>query len=176
MTKIAVVEANQQDAALLSELGAQTFVDTFGDLYQAADLQRFLSESHSPEAYRRLLGNPANRAFLARRGLEPMGYAVTGPCKLPLDPPVNNAGELQRIYVRQAAQNQGVGSLLFHACLQDLRQRFDAVFLGVFSENTGAHRFYQRNGFVKVGEYVFMVGDHADREWIMEWRGASVSQ
>ena len=38
------------DAAVLAELGARTFVDSFGQLYSAEDLQAFLDESHSIEA------------------------------------------------------------------------------------------------------------------------------
>ena len=71
-----------------------------------------------------------------------MGYAVTGPCKLPLDPPVENAGELQRIYVTQSAQNQGVGSQLFQACMRDLRQRFATVFSWCFSRRIPVHTVF----------------------------------
>jgi ribosomal protein S18 acetylase RimI-like enzyme len=37
----------------------------------------------------------------------------------------------------------------------------------VWSENTRALRFYAEYGFTKLGQYQFMVGDHADQEWIM---------
>ena len=40
------------------------------------------------------------------------------------------------------------------------------LWIGVWSENYGAQRLYARHGFEIVGEYSFMVGDHADRELI----------
>jgi ribosomal protein S18 acetylase RimI-like enzyme len=48
-----------------------------------------------------------------------------------------------------------------------LEERFDHLYVGVYSENFRAQELYRRYGFEKVGEYHFMVGDHADLEWIM---------
>jgi ribosomal protein S18 acetylase RimI-like enzyme len=47
---------------------------------------------------------------------------------------------------------------------QDLRP----VYIGVWSENVGAQRFYDRYGFSKVGEYGFQVGKTVDREFILK--------
>jgi ribosomal protein S18 acetylase RimI-like enzyme len=37
------------------------------------------------------------------------------------------------------------------------------IWIGVWSENLGAQRFYARRGFEKVGEYGFPVGKTVDR-------------
>ena len=42
-----------------------------------------------------------------------------------------------------------------------------AVWIGVWSENFGAQRFYERHGFEKVGEYYFPVGETRDLEFIL---------
>ena len=41
------------------------------------------------------------------------------------------------------------------------------MWIGVWSENHGARRFYARHGFKKVGEYGFHVGDTIDQEYIL---------
>ena len=41
------------------------------------------------------------------------------------------------------------------------------IWIGVYSENHGAQRFYQRRGWRKVGEYHFPVGTVRDLEWIL---------
>ena len=41
------------------------------------------------------------------------------------------------------------------------------LWIGVWSENLGAQRFYARRGFGIVGEYIFPVGRARDREFIM---------
>ena len=51
----AIRRATPDDIPALAELGATTFVETFGHLYRPEDLQSFLEESHSEAAYARVL-------------------------------------------------------------------------------------------------------------------------
>lgn len=51
--------------------------------------------------------------------------------------------------------------------LERVRERGrPALFLSVFSGNTGAKRLYARHGFRHLGEYLFEVGQQRDREFI----------
>jgi hypothetical protein len=50
--------ATAADAEALAELGAHTFTDTFGHLYQPDDLEIFL-QNHSPENWDKELNDPA---------------------------------------------------------------------------------------------------------------------
>ena len=99
------------DAAVLSELGAQTFIDSFGHLYSTEDLQAFLDESHSVEAYATLLASPVYAVWVAVEGDEAIGYALAGPCGLPHEDVRPEDGELKRLYVSSRAQGGGVGAL-----------------------------------------------------------------
>jgi diamine N-acetyltransferase len=77
------------------------------------------------------------------------------------------AGELRQLYVRSAFQNRRLGVRLFDAALQWLDAHYSPLYIGVWSKNFGAQRFYGRYGFVKVGEYGFPVGKTVDREFIL---------
>lgn len=44
----------------------------------------------------------------------------------------------------------------------------EPLYIGVWSENFGAQRLYARYGFQPVGEYLFPVGQHRDREFILK--------
>ena len=77
-------------------------------------------------------------------------------------------GELKRLYLRRDVQNGGWGGRLFDAALAWLlRDGPRAVWIGVYSENPGAQRFYFRRGWEKVGEYHFPVGTVRDLEFIL---------
>lgn len=166
---VRIRSAEVADAEALAALGAATFIESFGSLYSRSDLDAFLEDGHSADAYRTLLADPAYALWIAEgEGGDAIGYAVAGPCGLPVADLPPRSGELKRIYLRASAQGGGVGGRLLAAALDDLRARFDHVYIGVFSENFGAHRLYRRFGFEKVGEYQFMVGEQADREWIMK--------
>jgi diamine N-acetyltransferase len=49
------------------------------------------------------------------------------------------------------------------------------IWIGVWSENYRAQRFYERHGFLKVGEYGFPVGGTLDHEFILRRRAESFS-
>ena len=53
-----------------------------------------------------------------------------------------------------------------------LRDGPRTLWIGVWSENHGAQRFYARHGFVHVGEYEFPVGRVRDREFILRREAA----
>ena len=155
-------------ADALAALGAATFIEAFGHLYRPEDLNAFLREHHSPDSYRRLIADPETRIWVAKDADGALGaYAIAAPCTLPVEDMPQRSGELSRLYALQAHQGAGLGGRMLAIALDWLEQRFDHVFLSVYSQNDGAIRLYKRNGFEKVGAYSFMVGDHADPEFIM---------
>ncbi len=162
--------AGAGDAGALAAIGARTFIETFGHLYDPADLDAFLAEKHSVATNERLLADPAFALWLLEAGREPVGYAVAGPCRLPAPNMPETAGELARLYVSKEAQGGGLGGRLLEEALDWMRARFHPIYLSVYAENHGAQRLYARHGFRKIHEYEYMVGAHADPEWIMELR------
>ena len=73
------------------------------------------------------------------------------------------AGELYQLYLGEAAKGSGVADALMEWAYAKARALGgDTLYLSVFAENHRARRFYDRHGFVEVGPYEFMVGDHAD--------------
>jgi ribosomal protein S18 acetylase RimI-like enzyme len=166
---ITIRRADAADAARLAELGAVTFTETFGHLYQPKDLDAFLSGSRSPERYGRMLANARMGLWLALDRGTPVGYAVVGPCKLPCENLEPTAGEVQELYVLSDYHGHQIGTRLLATALEWLAaERFAPLYVGVWSENLGAQRLYQRYGFEKVGEYGFPVGDHVDHEFILK--------
>jgi diamine N-acetyltransferase len=162
--------AHRGDLDQLTELGRETFSQTFGALYSAEDLSSFLDASHSPDLYRDWLSDPVvDLWILEDEAATAVGYAMLRPCHLPVDPLPPGALELSRIYLLGHAQGGGRGSALLNTVLERVEERGrPSLFLSVFSGNTGAQRLYARHGFRHVGEYLFEVGEQRDREFI--WR------
>jgi ribosomal protein S18 acetylase RimI-like enzyme len=105
--------------------------------------------------------------LVGAEGESAVGFALAGYCKLPVANLEPTAGELRQLYVRSTHQQHGLGTRLFEAALAWLEQRYSPLYIGVWSQNYGAQRFYGRYGFVKVGEYGFPVGKTVDREFIL---------
>lgn len=162
--------ASPDDVAAAAELGAATFVETFGHLYAPEDLQTFLQKNHSQENWSRTLADPRRAIWLVEHeNGRTIGFLVVGACKLPVQQMEVEAGEVQQLYVLSEFHNLRLGARLMELGLEWLEsQGRTPVYIGVWSENYGAHRFYARYGFSKVGEYGFPVGKTVDREFILK--------
>lgn len=160
--------ATPDDAEALSRIGAETFTETFGHLYPPEDLAAFLESAYGLEKTRRDLADPAKAAWLVEMNGEVVGHALAGACDLPHDDVTPDCGELKRLYVLKRLQGDGTGSRLLAEALAWLeRDGPRPLWIGVWSENHGAQRLYNRMGFDKVGEYEFAVGQTRDREFIL---------
>jgi ribosomal protein S18 acetylase RimI-like enzyme len=158
--------ATTADSAALAELGARTFIDTFGHLYQPTDLELFL-QNHSPDNWDKELADPAFAVRVAESDGRLVGYAKLGPPHLPFEPR-GEAAELRQIYVLEEMKGQGVAQALVDWVIDRARQRkADYLYLSVFTENQRALRFYEKLGFEREGTYAFMVGTHADEDIVM---------
>ena len=110
---------------------------------------------------------PRGQAPASSATQAPIGYVTACPAQLPHPDVAPGDGEIQRLYILQGHQGAGRGTALLNTALEWLeRDGPRTLWIGVWSENYGAQRFYARHGFEIVGEYSFMVGDHADRELI----------
>jgi ribosomal protein S18 acetylase RimI-like enzyme len=160
--------ANPADAAVLAEIGRRTFAETFGHLYPPADLAAFLGDAHGLARAQADLADPASAAWLAFDGEEVVGYVLAGHCGLPHDEVVPPCGEIKRLYLLKGRQGGGLGGRLFDAAAAWLTRAGPMdLWIGVWSQNHGAQRFYARRGFEQVGEYGFQVGSTIDREFIL---------
>lgn len=164
----AVRSARPVDAAALSRLAIDTFVATFGHLYKEEDLEAFLKKNHAPEVYAKLLADPAYGIWVAGRESALLAYCVAGPCDLPVPDMPPNSGELARLYLREEAKGSGLAQEMLDLALDWLKARYEHIYLSVYYENFRAQRLYASRGFVKIHDYFYMVGNHADPEWIME--------
>ena len=164
-----VRRATGADAEILSALATRTFVETFGHLYPDDDLQGFLNEAYAVERQRVILEHPAYAVWLLEADGVAIGHAAAGPCGLPHADVQPADGELKRLYLLKDHQSCGWGSRLFETALAWLqREGPRTLWIGVWSENFGAQRFYARYGFTQVGEYQFPVGRVLDREFILK--------
>ena len=187
--------ATLEDADALSALASTCFTQTFGHLYAPDDLDHFIHEAYSPEVLRAELADPKRPTWLlfleeseadatapectdARTASEGtlIGYVTACPANLPHPEVKEGDGEVQRLYLLQEYQGGGRGSMMLEHALNWLEADGPrTLWIGAWSENYGAQRLYGRYGFTKVGEYSFMVGDHADREFILR-RDAAVKE
>ncbi|HRN62475.1 MAG TPA: GNAT family N-acetyltransferase [Luteimonas sp.] len=164
----ALRRATAEDADTVAALAARTFVETFGHQYPPDDLASFLRDAYSADRQRTILSHPDYAIWLLEDEGEAIGHVAAGPCGLPHPDVATGDGEIKRLYLRQGWQSGGHGARLMDAAMDWLLQGGPrTLWVGVWSENFGAQRFYERRGFRKAGEYLFEVGGTRDREFIL---------
>ncbi|WP_045764650.1 GNAT family N-acetyltransferase [Xanthomonas albilineans] len=160
--------ARLDDAEAVTRIATATFSETFGHLYPESELRAFLAEAYSLARAQLVLTHPDYALWLVEHDGAVIGHAAAGPCGLPHAQVRPGDGELKRLYLLRAYQNSGWGSRLLEAALTWLeRDGPRTLWVGVWSENLGAQRFYARYGFEKVGTYEFPVGQVRDLEFIL---------
>jgi ribosomal protein S18 acetylase RimI-like enzyme len=168
MSQQIIRRANESDAAVLAELGARTFYETFVAENTPENMSAYLAKTFGPELQRVELNDPRNIFLIVENDAAPIGYArlrageppacVTGPKPI----------ELVRLYVSSTFQSGGVGARLIDACLTEARNGgYQTIWLGVWQENARAQAFYKRCNFSVVGEHVFQLGDDPQRDWLV---------
>jgi ribosomal protein S18 acetylase RimI-like enzyme len=162
--------ATEADIPALAQLGSESFVAKFGQLYREEDLNSFLDQVYSESAIAADIADPLRTHCLAAEGEDLLGY-----CKLGLKSnyadhsDVDNAIDLMQLYTQPGLTGRGIGAALMDWALDEAKaRRVEAILLTVFSENFGAQRFYERYGFSKIADIYFMVGTHRDDEFLYE--------
>ncbi len=169
-------DATPEDAQALAAFARATFEATFGPLYPPHDLAAFLTAQYGPAIQAREIADPGLHTRLALETREGgpaalVGYAQFGRLKLPFDVGGRAVLELHRFYLDARAQGRGIGDALMAQTIVRARALgAQDLYLGVFSANARAQRFYARHGFDVVGGYVFPVGETRDDEHIMRLR------
>ena len=98
------------------------------------------------------------------------GFAVLRTHLAPAAVPGGNPVELERIYVDGAWHGHGAGHQLMAACIDRAAANgHDVLWLGVWTENHRARRFYQKEGFVDVGMHQFDFGGELQDDVLMAY-------
>jgi ribosomal protein S18 acetylase RimI-like enzyme len=159
-------DARPADAALIAALFERSFCETFAHLYKPEDLAAFL-DTMNEASFAAELADPSFDIRVAEAEGAPGGFAKLGKASLPVETPPDTL-ELWQIYVLKQWQGSGLGPALFEWAAARARDRGARhLQLTVYVDNHRAKAFYERRGFIEVGRYDFMVGNHADEDIIM---------
>ncbi len=166
---ITVRRATVDDAALVTELGTRTFVETFAAENSAEDMAAYLTDAFSPAQQAAELGDSASMFFIAEVDGSAAGYAQVRKGEPDSSVKGMKPIELVRLYVSQEWLGRGVGNELMRACIEEARYTgHKTIWLGVWERNARAQAFYRKWDFVPVGHHVFQLGSDAQTDILME--------
>jgi GNAT superfamily N-acetyltransferase len=162
------------DAAVLADVAAATFPLACPPTTTQEAIADFIGKNLSLTSFEGYLSDPARRLFLAIEDDTTIGYAmlILGE---PTDPDVaasvtlHPTAELSKLYVRPGHHGAGISVALVEAAADAARRIGSAgMWLGVNEQNSRANRFYEKNGFVRVGAKKFRLGDTYEDDFVRE--------
>lgn len=142
------------DLSTLHDISVETFTATFGADNTPENLAAYLEHDLSAEQLRRELADSTARFFFIKQDGQLAGYGKL----LYHDADL----EIQRVYVRQAFQHQGLGRKFLEFAEQEAHNhQLPQIILGVWEHNDNARAFYRFMGYHRYGEHTFDLGaDH----------------
>ncbi|MDG3135641.1 GNAT family N-acetyltransferase [Streptococcus suis] len=153
---------------MLQAIAQQTFTETFGHHNSQQELDAFFEEAYSLDVLKAELANPDCQHYFLRVDLAIAGYLKLNQRAAQTEQELENAFEIQRIYLLESFQGRGLGSYLLDFALSKAEQSdCDWVWLGVWEHNEKALALYQKHGFEKFGQHEFVVGDKVDIDWLL---------
>jgi ribosomal protein S18 acetylase RimI-like enzyme len=149
-------KAVPEDAAILAELGARTFVESHGRSAPQKDIDAYRTEKYTVAVMQEELRDASALYHLIFSDDIPAGYS-----KIMLNAPYEgseyeNIAKLERIYILEAFYDRRLGSALFNFNVdlaKEAGQR--GIWLYTWKENARAIAFYRHKGFVINGSHDF---------------------
>ena len=162
------------DAHRVSALAIETFPLACPPGTTRENIDLLCATKLSPEAFEAYLSDPRVSIWCAAEGDELVCYVMTVSGE-PEDPVIASAVsrrltvEISKIYVRQSAHGSGISQQLMDVAVEDAKAHgAQSVWLGVNQQNARANSFYERRGFLVVGERRFQVGESLEEDFVRE--------
>ena len=162
------------DAHRVSALAIETFPLACPPGTTSENIDLFCATKLSPEAFEAYLANPQVSIWCAGEGDELVGYVMSVSGE-PEDPVIaasvsrRPTVEISKIYVRQSAHGSGIAQQLMDVAVADAKDHgAQSVWLGVNQQNARANSFYERRGFLVIGERRFQVGESFEEDFVRE--------
>ena len=166
--KYEIKEVSVTDIKHLQQISRETFLETFGSQNSAEDIKEFLDTAYAEEKLRDEVENANSNFYFLTVDDKIAGYLKVNEGDAQTEQVVPNALEVERIYLKQAFQHQGLGLVLIKLAEKIAKEKEkNNMWLGVWEKNYQAQAFYEKDGFKRVSQHTFVVGEDPQTDLIL---------
>jgi len=177
-----ITKVQPADAETLRTLAERTFRDAWQDENEPEAFEAYCRENFSLENVKAELDAPGSEFYFVMINDEPIAYLKLNIDRHPKPPGdfespggyaeySGPALQLERIYVIQNIQSQGLGAALLGFTEARARETCATwIWLSVWQKSPRTIAFYERHGFEIFGVETFWVGDDPQPDWLMRKR------
>ena len=168
ISSFSIERASVQHAEILSEIGEDTFYETFRPYNSELDIRQYINEAYAIDVIKLNLINPNIAYYLCYDAGIVIGYiklihyaTYKGLTNLTI--------ELEKIYLLSAYFGSGAGKRLMDCAIRHSSEKgFETLFLGVWQENARAVNFYKKTGFEVFETRQFQLGERLCDDYMMK--------
>lgn len=169
MNEVELRKVRPEDILAILSLSRQTFIETFGPVNSAENLQKYLSVSLTHETLAEELKNENSSFYFAVYQDRNVGYLKINSGDAQTEPQGDKALEIERIYVLKEFQGYKIGLLLMEFAIDFARKSsMEYIWLGVWEENVKAINFYTKYGFSTFDSHEFILGNSIQTDILMK--------
>ncbi|MDZ4668407.1 MAG: GNAT family N-acetyltransferase [bacterium] len=163
-----ILACNWKHYALLADIGAVTFYETFSPHNEKADMVAYIEKTYNLKQVEDNLKEAHIHYFVCYNEKQDVGYIKLIE-NVVVDELSGHIMELEKIYVRQFAHGTKAASLLMQEAI-DLARTNGAnyLYLGVWQENERALAFYKKFGFEVFSTRSFQLGKRLCEDYLLK--------
>lgn len=171
-----------KDLYQLVEIACTTFIETYADKNDPTEFYPYVELTFAPEQLQNELNTEGSIFYFVEQDNHIIGYFKINTNKSPAhtDRPhfyfdfspfeTINTTELERIYLKKEYQGKGFAAEMMSFIEDCARQKNSQyLWLGVWTMNPKAIRYYEKCGFITFGEHIFQIGQDAQKDYLM-WK------
>ena len=171
MTKpnINITPVTKDQLFKLRDLMETTFMEAFEHLNAPENIEIYKAQNLSKENVLAEMENKNSSFYFVYFGDEPAGYLKLNIKEAQTDSLLDNALEIERIYLLNAFQGKGLGKALF-AFAEGLAVKggYSWLWLGVWEKNDKAIEFYTHHGLDGFATHDFLMGHERQTDILMK--------
>jgi ribosomal protein S18 acetylase RimI-like enzyme len=165
---VTIRTATADDAAVVADIAARTFYDTFAATNNADDMALHLSQSYGVDQQTRELTDRDITTLLVEENGQAIAYAQIRAGEVPECVRGPKPIELWRFYVDRGWHGRGIAHRLMDEVKAAARARgAKTLWLGVWERNDRARAFYAKCGFTDAGDHIFLFGTDPQTDLVM---------
>ena len=169
MDNLVVKECRLKDIEKIKYICEKTFYETFSNENTKEDMDNYLRDNFSYGQLEREIRNDYSRFYIVKNNEEVVAYMKLNFDKAQTEAGHDNTLEVQRIYVLQEYKGKSIGKLLIQKAIEIGKSyNLNYIWLGVWENNIGAIKFYEKQGFKKFSTHIFKLGEDEQIDNLMK--------
>ena len=164
-----IKKADINDLEIIRSIAIKTFVESFAVDNSNENMELYIENNLSISKLKAEFEDPDAIFFLAYFEAEVVAYLKLNLGEKKTLSFGSQLIEIERIYVLASFQHRQIGKELLDKTIEIAKVHSKShICLGVWEKNQKAISFYKKHGFREIGQHIFMLGNDAQNDLLMQ--------